>query len=69
LAVKDWGAGKTRDNCTAIDPIAKPTETFFTHENAQRAQNLVLAAEIAELSRQEHVFSALPGDPGLNPFA
>ena len=52
-----------------IDPVAEPHEAFFTHENTQHAQNLILATEIPELARQEHVLAALPGDPALNPLA
>ena len=40
----------------------------FPHQTAQHAQHLVLAAEIGELARQEHVVP-LPGDPGLYFFA
>jgi hypothetical protein len=69
LTIKDWGAGKTRDNCAAINPVTEAHEAFFADEKTQRAQNLVLAAEIAELTRQEHVLCALPGDPSLNPLA
>ena len=34
----------------------------------QHAQDLVLAAEIAEFPRKEHVFAALPSGPRLNPL-
>jgi hypothetical protein len=38
------------------------------HQAAQRAQHLILAPEIAELAREEHVV-APAGDPFPDPFA
>jgi len=44
-------------------------ELFFLHENAQYPQKVILAAENSEFPAQEHVFTALAGDPYLSSFA
>ena len=51
-----------------MDAIAEPHEPAVAHEAAERAEHLVLAAEIAELARQEHI-APPPGDPFPHPFA
>src|SRR5271168_3466660 len=48
-------AGETRGFRAAIDAVAEAHETALAHQAAQRAQHLVLAAEIAELARKEHL--------------
>ena len=62
-------AGEPRGFGAAIDAVAEAHEAAVPHQAAQRAQHLVLAAEIAELARQEHVLAPLAGDPFLDPFA
>ena len=58
--------GERRDFGAAIDAVAEADSLPSSHQLAQRAQHLVLAAEIAELARQEHVVAPL-GDPRLDP--
>jgi hypothetical protein len=49
----------------AINAIAEPQQPFLAHKLAQGAQHLILAAQIAELARQEH--GTPPArDPRLN---
>jgi hypothetical protein len=38
----------------------------IAHETAQGAQHLILAAEVPEFARQEHVIARLAGNPLLN---
>jgi hypothetical protein len=68
-AVEDWLTRELRDDGSAIDTLAEAHQIPFPHQAAQPAQHLVLAAEIGELTRQEHVVPFFPGDPGLYFFA
>src|SRR5271157_2086223 len=52
----------------AIDAVAETHEGAVPHQAAQRAQHLILAAEIAELARQEYVVPPA-GDPFPDPRA
>src|ERR1700722_14993709 len=51
----------------AIDAVAKAHQLTVTHETTQHAQHLILAAEIAELARQEYVVAPF-GDPRFHTF-
>jgi hypothetical protein len=66
-AVRDRFAGDLRRDGPAIDAVAEPDQFALSRQPAQRAQHLVLAAEIAKLTRQEHVVP-FPGDPLFNLF-
>ncbi|MGI8992199.1 MAG: hypothetical protein ACR2I2_21795 [Bryobacteraceae bacterium] len=66
LTSKRIPRGKIRYDGATIDTIAQAHETFLLHESAQDTKDLILAAKIAELARQEHIFAGLPRNPGLD---
>jgi hypothetical protein len=64
-AVEQRLSGEARDDGAAVDSVAKPHQALFPYQGAERAEHLILTAEIAEFPRQEYV-AALPGDPLLD---
>src|SRR6185503_2553266 len=65
-AVEHWLTGEAGFNGTAIDAVAKTNQPVFAHEPTQRAQHLVLAAQMSELAREEHGIARLAGHPLLD---
>jgi hypothetical protein len=49
-------AAEARDERFAVHTVAQANEAFLAHQFAQGAQNLVFAAEIAELAGEEDIF-------------
>jgi len=66
-AVADRFAGDLRRDGPTIDAVAEPDQFALSGQPAQCAQHLLLAAEIAKLTRQEHVVP-LSGDPLFDLF-
>jgi hypothetical protein len=65
---KDGVAGKPRYDGATIDTIAEPDEPFLLHESTKDTQNLILAANVKELARQEYIFAGPSGDSSLDLF-
>src|ERR1700677_1750056 len=67
--IKHWLGTQVRNGRTPIDAITEPHQAPLVHQLAQGAQDLILAAKVLELARQEHVLALLAGDPLFNLFA
>jgi hypothetical protein len=68
LGKKDGVAGKPRYDGATIDTIAEPDDPLLAHESTLDAQNLILAANVMELARQEYIFARPAGDSSLDLF-
>jgi hypothetical protein len=66
LSEENGVAGKIRYNGATIDAVAQAHEPILLHESAKDTKDLILAAKIAELSRQEYIFAGFPRHPCLD---